>query len=152
MALGVAGIQASVQSHAQKLGLFEVVTLHEPKSKPGNGLSCSIWASEIKPAPGASGLAATAVVVVMSVRLYTPMLQQPYDEIDADMLTALDALMGAYSEAFTLEGQIRNVDLEGEFGTPLSALAGYISQDNKLFRAFTISLPLVVNDLWEQSP
>lgn len=152
MSLGIVGITASVQSHAQDLGLFEVVTLHEPKSKPANGLTCAIWADEIKPAPGASGLAATAVLVVMSVRLYTPMLQQPYDEIDSDMLAALDALMGAYSNAFTLEGQVRNVDLAGEFGTGLSAEAGYINQDSKLFRVMTISLPLIVSDLWVQAP
>lgn len=152
MALGVVGITASVQSHAESLGLFETVNLHEPKSKPNNGLTCAIWADKIGPASGSSGLDSTSALVLMAVRIYTPMLQQPYDSIDSDMLAAVDALMGAYSGAFTLEGQIREVDLLGEFGTSLSAQAGYVNQDGKLFRVMTIALPLVVNDLWTQIP
>lgn len=152
MALGIAGITASVQSHAQELGLFEVVTLHEPKSKPDNGLTCAIWADRIVPEGLASGLNTTSAIVVMSVRLYTPMLQQPYDEIDTDMLHAVDALLAAYSGAFTLEGQVRDVDLLGMYGTSLSAQAGYIEQDRKLFRCMTITLPLIVNDLYPQAP
>lgn len=152
MALGVAAITASVQSHAQQLGLFEVVTLHEPKSKPTSGLTCAIWADKVIPAAGASGLAETAALVVMAVRLYTPMLQQPYDEIDTDMLAAIDALMAAYSGNFTLEGHVRNVDLLGEFGTSLSGQAGYIEQDRTMYRVYTISLPLVISDLWLQAP
>lgn len=150
MALGVVGITAAVQSHAQALGLFDVVTLHEPKSKPEAGLTCAIWADKIGPASGSSGLDSTTALVVMAVRLYTPMLQQPYDAIDSDMLAAVDALMGAYSGDLTLSGQLREVDLLGQFGTPLSAQAGYINQDSKIFRIMTITLPLVVNDLWEQ--
>jgi hypothetical protein len=152
MALSVASITASVQSHAQRLGLFEQVTLHEPKAKPQAGLTCAIWADQILPAASSSGLDATTALVVMSVRLYTPMLQEPYDAIDSAMLAAVDALMAAYSDAFTLEGQLRQVDLLGQFGTPLSAQAGYVNQDGRLFRIMTITLPLVVNDLWVQAP
>lgn len=152
MTLSVASITASVQSHAMQLGLFEIVTLHEPKAKPEAGLTCAIWADQIKPAAATSGLNSTSALVVMSVRLYTPMLQQPYDAIDSDMLAAVDALLGVYSGAFTLEGQLQRVDLLGEFGTPLSAQAGYVNQDGRLFRIMTITLPLVVNDLWSQVP
>lgn len=152
MALSVASITASVQSHAQALGLFEVVTLHEPKAKPQSGITCAIWADQILPAAGTSGLDSTTALVVMSVRLYTPMLQEPYDGIDSDMLAAVDALLAAYSGAFTLEGQLQRIDLLGDFGTPLSAQAGYVNQDGRLFRIMTIRLPLVVNDLWGQAP
>jgi hypothetical protein len=44
------------------------------------------------------------------------------------------------------------VDLLGQFGTPLSAQAGYVNQDGRLFRIMTITLPLVVNDVWGQAP
>ena len=152
MTLDVDGITSSVQSHAQTLGLFEQVTLHEPKAKPQAGMTCAIWPQDIGPATGSSGLVSTSVLMVMNVRLYTPMLQEPYDAIDPDMLKAVSALLGAYSGAFTLEGQIREVDLLGEFGTPLSAQAGYVNQDGRLFRIMTIRLPLVVNDVWGQAP
>jgi hypothetical protein len=34
----------------------------------------------------------------------------------------------------------------------MTARAGYINQDNKMYRVMTITLPLVVNDTWLQSP
>ncbi len=151
MALGIVGITDSVQSHAQSLGMFEVVTLHEPKSKPTSGLTCGIWADRVAPYPAGSGLNTTTALVVMAVRLYMPMLSQPYDDIDTNMVAAVDALMRAYSGAFTLEGQVREVDLLGESGTSLSGQAGYIEQDRTMYRVYTITLPLIVNDLWAQA-
>jgi carbon-monoxide dehydrogenase large subunit len=34
----------------------------------------------------------------------------------------------------------------------LSAVAGYINQDGKVLRVMTLTLPLVVNDVWSQAP
>lgn len=152
MALDITAILASVESHVQTLGLFETVNLHEPKTKPANGLTCAIWADRIGPYPGASGLAATSGLVVMAVRIYTPMLQEPYDLIDPNMISATSALLAAFSGSFSLEGSVRNVDLLGESGTALSAVAGYINQDGKVLRVMTLTLPLVVNDVWSQAP
>ena len=150
MALNITAILDSVQSQVEALGLFETVNLHEPKSKPGNGLTCAIWADKVGPAIGGSGLDNTSALVVMAVRVYTSMLQEPYDLIDPNMISAVDGLLTAFSGAFTLSGNLRDVDLLGEFGTPLTAVAGYINQDGKLLRVMTITLPLVVNDVWKQ--
>lgn len=150
MTLNTTAILDSVQSHVQKLGLFDTVNLHEPKSKPGNGLTCAIWADSVKPLASASGLASTTGLVTLALRVYTSMLQQPFDAIDPNMVSAVDKLVAAFSGAFTLEGNVRNVDLLGEFGTPLSTQAGYINQDGKLMRVMTLTVPLVVNDLWAQ--
>jgi hypothetical protein len=149
--MDITGIVNQVVSHAASTGLFERVNTHEPKNAPGNGLTCAVWADQITPVAAASGLDATTGSVILNVRLYTSMLQQPYDAIDPNLVAAVDTLMSAYSGAFTLNGEVRNVDLLGAHGTQLSARAGYINQDGKVYRVMTIMLPLIINDLWLQA-
>lgn len=151
MSLNVAGILDGVVSHAMALGLFERVNTSEPKNAPGNGLSCAIWADRIEPVALVSGLAATSARVAFMVRLYAGMLQQPQDAIDPNMLAAVDTLIDAYSGDFDLGGTVKQVDLLGQHGVPLGAQAGYINQDNKLFRVMTVTVPVIVNDVWSQA-
>jgi hypothetical protein len=152
MSLDVTGILDGIVSHAMALGLFERVNTSEPKAAPGNGLTCAIWADKVEPVALASGLAVTSARVAFMVRIYTSMLQQPQDAIDPNILAAVDALITAYSGDFDLGGTVRNVDLLGQHGVPLSAQAGYINQDNKNMRVMTIVLPVIVSDIWSQSP
>jgi len=150
MSLDVTTILDGIVSHAMRLGLFERVNSHEPESAPGNGIIAAVWADQMSPAKGQSGLNTTTARVVFNVRLYTSLAQEPADMIDPDMLAAADLLMAAYSGDFTLGESVRNVDLLGALGIPLSAQAGYVQQDDKVLRVMTITLPLVINDLWAQ--
>lgn len=152
MSIDTAGILNAVTSHALASGLFESVNGHEPKSAPGNGLTVAIWADLIEAHAAGSGLAVTAGRVVLNVRIYSSMLAEPQDAIDPAMVAAVDALFAAYCGDFELGGTVRNVDILGQAGTVLRAQAGYINQDSKLFRVMTITLPLIVNDAWEQAP
>lgn len=142
----------AVQSHAMTLGLFEQINTHEPKSKPGNGLTAAIWVQDIGPVPAGSGLAAATARVVMMVRIYTSFLAEPYDQIDPNMLGAANTLLAAYAGAFTLDGLTRNVDVLGASGAGLSARAGYLTQDKTVYRVMDITLPLIVNDVWTEIP
>ena len=148
MALGASAILAAVRDHAASTGLFEGVLGHEPKSAPGNGLRAAVWVQRIEPT--SSGLDSTSARLVLSVRVYKNMLSEPQDSIDTDLLGAVDALMTAYTGDFTLGGLARNVDVLGIDGDPLSAEAGYLEQDGKMYRVMVITLPLHINDLWEQ--
>src|SRR6266536_37862 len=152
MSLDLQGIVDTITSHAAKTGLFDAVNGHEPKSAPGDGITAAVWVDSIDPIPEASGLAATAGRVTVNVRIYTSFLQEPEDLIDPNMVQAVDLLLGAYSVDFDLGAKIRNVDLLGQSGPALSAKAGYLNQDGKLFRVMTITLPLIINDVWVQSP
>jgi hypothetical protein len=153
MALNLAAILDPVVSHALASGWFERVNSHEPKSAPARaGLTAAVWSDYIGPAPGQSGLAATSTLVVLSVRLYTSMVQEPQDAIDPNLVDALSDLFTAYSGDFTLGGVVESVDLLGKAGRPLEARAGYLNQDNALYRVFTIQLPLIVTDVWDQAP
>jgi hypothetical protein len=140
--------------HALTSGLFDAVNGHEPKSAPGRGLTAALWADTIDPVPTTSGLALTTMRLGLNLRIYSNMLQEPQDAIDPNILTAVSTLMAAYSGDFTLGGllQEQGVDLLGRAGPPLSARAGYLNQDNRIYRVMTILLPLIVPDCWEQAP
>lgn len=139
-----------VVSHAMSLGIFETVNAHEPKSKPGSGLRCAIWVQSILPVGRASGLSSTSGIVTLNARLYSSFLQQPLDSIDPDLLTATTTLLGAYTGDFDLGGSARNIDLLGMYGASMGAVAGYLNIDSQVFRIMTITLPVVVDDLWTQ--
>jgi hypothetical protein len=144
-----------IVSHAQASGLFETVNGHEPKSAPGAGVyvagvHAAVWVQAIGPVPAGSGLQLTTGRVVFNVRVYTSAIAEPQDAIDPAMVDAVDALMAAYSGDFELGGNVRCVDLLGQAGNPLSAQAGYLEYEGARFRVMTITLPVLVNDLWEQ--
>lgn len=152
MAINSQTLIDDLASHAMASGYFDRVNQHEPKSKPGRGLTCAIWVDRIEPARGRSGLAATSARVVFNVRVYTNMLQQPQDSIDPNVMEATDALMEAYTGDFTLGGDAAFIDVLGMTqGHALDAQSGYINIDNMVYRVMTISVPVIVNDAWPQA-
>jgi hypothetical protein len=151
MSLNVLGILDPLVSHALASGLFERVNTVEPKSPPGTRLHAAIWVQDVRPQPEGSGLASTTGRLTFFARLYSNMLQDPPDAIDPNLLDAVSVLMGAYSGDFTLGGMVREVDLLGNGGEPLSARAGYITISGTMYRCMDITLPLIINDIWEQA-
>jgi hypothetical protein len=142
-----------IASHAMTLGLFDRVNQHEPKSKPGRGLTCAVWIDRIEPARGRSGLDATDARVVFNVRVYTSMLQQPQDAIDPNVMEAMDKLFTAYTGDFQLGDESRFIDVLGMTqGHPLFCQSGYINIDNMVFRVLTATVPVVVERAWVQTP
>lgn len=151
MAINIQGILDVIVSHALSTGYFESVNQHEPKQSPGNGLSASVWIERVAPVKS-SGLANTSVRVEFTVRLYSSTYSDPYDDTETNLMLALDALMAAYCGDFQIGGQARHVDIFGAYGSSLESRSGWINQDGKEFRVFSIRLPLIVDDLWSQAP
>lgn len=150
MAIKSQALVDALASHAMTTGYFDRVNQHEPKNKPGRGLTCAMWIDRIEPQDGQSSLVATTARVTFNVRVYTNMLQNPQDSIDPNVMIATDALFEAYSNDFTLGGQIEYVDLMGIGGKPLYGQSGYINIDNMVYRVFTITVPCIVEDAWPQ--
>lgn len=144
-------IMAGITGPLLASGLFDRVSTHEPKTAPGTGLTAAVWLARIRPWPGGSGLASVTLRLEYNVRLYTSMLAEPQDEIDPELTWANVAVMALFSDDFDLDGSIRNVDLEGESGEPLSSQAGYLNQDGKLMRVIDVLLPLIVNDVFDEN-
>lgn len=152
MAISSKALVDALASHAMASGYFDRVNQHEPKSKPGRGLTCAVWIDRIEPARGRSGLISTSARVVFNVRVYTNMLQQPQDSIDPNVMEAADALFEAYTGDFTLGGLIAFIDVLGATqGHPLSAQSGYINIDNMTYRVLTLTVPAIINDAWPQA-
>lgn len=140
-------------SHCLRRGTMDAVNTHQPEQVPGTGVTCAIWVQRIEPARNASGLNATSVRLEYGIRLYTPTTQEPKDAIDTQLLEACSDLMMSFTAGFTLSGMTRAIDLLGAWGQPLSAVAGYtrFPPDDQVFRVMTITLPVVVDDVWDQS-
>lgn len=138
-------------SHAMASGHFDRVNQHEPKNKPGRGLTCAMWIDRIEPARGRSGLNATTARVVFNVRVYSNMIQEPQDMIDPQIMDAMDALFTAYTGDFDLGDDDRFIDVLGMTqGHPMYAQSGYINIDNFVYRVLTMTVPIIVNDAWPQ--
>jgi hypothetical protein len=151
VSLGARTILDVLQSHALASGLFERVNGHEPKNAPGNGLTAAVWGQRIDPVL-TSGLASSSARLTVQVRVYGNMLAEPLDGIDPNLIEAVDTLMEAYSGDFQLGGAAREIDLLGEHGIALTAIAGYLTQDGRLYRVYDLTVPVIVNDAWTQSP
>jgi hypothetical protein len=149
-AAAVNALVSGVESIAMTTAQFRSVSGHEPKSAPGSGLRLSIWAQSIEPIAAASGLASTSGYVVLNARAYGNILSQPEDDMDPRLMTAATVLIGAYSADFTLGGLVRNIDLLGTYGQRLGAQAGYLTIGGTVYRIMTLTIPCVVNDMWDQ--
>lgn len=149
MALAVQNIFDKLESHALQTGYFDNVNSVEPKSAPGNGLNCAFWLENVAMIRS-SGLSSGTARLEFTFRLYSSMLQQPQDAIDPNLLIALDAFYTELAGDFELGAEARMIDLLGAHGTGLQAVAGYLNQDSKMFRMFEITVPVIVNDVWEE--
>ena len=149
--LNTAALVDELVSKALQLGIFEKVQGHEPKSQPGNGMTAAVWVENIAPFQQGSGLSQTSVLVGFTFRIYQSAFSEPQDAIDPNVMRAVDTLLEKYSGNFTLGGQVREVDLLGEAGTPLSAQAGWLNIDGKIFRIMDVNLPVIISDVWSQS-
>jgi hypothetical protein len=140
-----------IVSYAMATGRFATVNQHEPKSAPPNSPACSIWIQRIRPLR-TSGLAITSVVVTFQVRMYVSFVSQPYDMIDPKVTAATTDFMGALSGDFDFgtDADVRSVDLLGMSGQMLEAQAGYMEIDRRMFRVMTLTVPVLVNDAFQQ--
>lgn len=152
MAINTQALVDDLASHCMASGLFDRVNQHEPKNKPGRGLTAAIWIDRIEPARGRSGLTSTSARVTFNLRIYTNMLQQPQDMIDPKVMEAADRMFELISGDFTLGGDAAFVDLLGMTqGHELFCQSGYINIDNMVYRVLTFAVPVIINDAWTQA-
>lgn len=150
MTINIRGLIDAVTSAASASGYFDAVQGHEPKSAPGTGLTYAVFLNALGAVAPASGLDVTSARVELTGRIYKPFNAQPEDLIDPNLADAADALLTAYSADFDLGGNARNVDLLGAHGAALGVRAGYQTIDKQVFRVLDITIPIIVNDAWEQ--
>jgi hypothetical protein len=142
---------ARIVSPCKQIGAFRSnVIQHEPKAAPTSLPALALWWSGIGPARGFSGLAATSVRIQYSGRIYVNFKSRDEEDIDPQLMSLTSQVIGAFSSAFTLGGDVAFIDLLGGYGEPLSATPAYIAQDGQEFRVAELVIPLVVDDVWKQ--
>ncbi len=150
-ALDIRGIFDAVATHIGRTGWFDRISGHEPKNAPGTGMTAAVWLARLAPDRERSGLDATNARITLTVRLYSPMLAEPQDDIDLDLALATHAVMERISGDLTLGGLVHAVDLLGMAAADqLGGEAGYLNQDGKLYRVMVITVPCLVNNLFDQ--
>ncbi len=146
MSLPITSIYDAFVSELQRLGVFESVTKHEPKSAPGQGHSVAVMLASVQAEAANSGLNITSARITFWVRVTTNMVASPQDQIDPDMLKVVDLIYEAINGDFDLTtAGVRNVDLMG-----MRTETGYLAQDGKLYRSMVTTIPVIVNDVWTQ--
>lgn len=147
----------ALETHALRLGFFDRVNKSEPKRAPDFGITMAIWPQMLVPLGPNSGLSTTSGLVTYVARIYQPMLQDPIDMIELNMMRATAAFITALSADFQLtdasggtDPLVRNIDLLGSVSPGLSAQAGYLEVDRTKFRVMDIGVPMIVNDAFEQ--
>jgi len=142
---------SKVVSYAMLTGRFDYVNQHEPVSSPHQGVQCSVWIQRIHPI-ASSGLSSTSGVVQLSARIYMNFVAEPRDVIDPKITAAICDLMGTLSADFDFGGEagVRAVDLLGMSGISLEAQAGYLEIDRQMFRVMTLTIPVIIDDMFIQ--
>lgn len=147
-------VVVALAAHAKRTAKVERTVMREPMHAPGPGITCAVTFGSFRPAR--SGLAATSVAVIMMVRLYTPLRKDgpQQDELEPLLMDAASRLCASYVGEFTLDGLVVAVDVRGgeQSGAELGGEGGYIVIDNVQHRVVTITVPLVINDLWSEAP
>lgn len=150
MALNSEVILDEIVSHALSLGVFDTVNLHEPTVPPAaSGITAAVWVQSIGPSL-LSGLSSTSARIAFTIRLFQNAYSEPPDAIDPAMMNAADVLFTSLAGDFELGGNVRNIDLMGAGGSSLSLISGYLSQGNMNYRIMDITVPVIVNDAWDQ--
>lgn len=145
-------LYAQLTSPLRALGPFKAVTAHEPMGPPAGSPAAALWWSGgPEPARGLSGLGATSLRLEFTVRVYVTFTRAG-DNVDPILLGLVSKVAAVFSSGFTLSGEAMEVDLLGAYGAPLAGKPGYANFGDQEFRISDITVPVIIDDGWEQVP
>lgn len=142
-------VTEALVSHIMTTKRFKRVNTSENRSVT-TGLTAEVWFQRLAPSPEQSGLAAVTVRLEYTIRIRSALPRGNSDQIDPEILAAVDDLMNKYCTNFTLGGVVKEVDIFGANGEGLESNSGYIKIDDVDYRVVDITLPLIINDVWDE--
>lgn len=161
MAIDFEGLSFALQSFAQRSGYFDQVNGHDSDNPPGHGLICDTFLGRITTCPG-GGLSTTNALVELMMIFKMAATAEPTDAdyLDPHMVKALNAVWAEIFGDFDLStgvaggvapGTIKCVDLERSVSAGPTSQPGWAKTGRGEVRTMTISIPVIVNDAWDQA-
>jgi hypothetical protein len=134
----------TLNSHLRKTGVIRHSQIGEYKSIP-NTKECyaAIWMSDARVAMAT--LADTIEVHTVTVRLYWGAFEEPIVNIELGLAKAVSDIVNEWSGDFTLGATVRNIDIAGELGTPLTSVWGYADVSGLIYRIVDLEVSLIVD-------
>lgn len=149
----VTALMAAVKSVPAKLGaLRSSVVFHEPRAAPASLPALALWAGQIEPVGAVSGLAEVSGRVSVHGRIYVANAMNMDDVKEAQLLTLMTSLLGAFAGAFTLGGTAMFADLLGAYGEKLSAAPAWLDHGGAFYRVAECTFPVIIDPLWTEAP
>lgn len=150
MALDIQSVLDNIASHAMATGHFETVLGYVSKQSSTNGITAALYVENIQPIRS-SGLSNTSIRLEIEMQIYSSTYQAPYDGIDVNMVLATDAMFTALIGDFDLGSEVRHIDIFGAHGQSLRVRSGFMNLDGKEFRVFQITIPVILDEVWDQA-
>lgn len=147
MSLDTKAILAKLATIGKQSGLFVKVDKQEPRGQPPNGVTLWLLSGPMRPITS-SGMNNVSLRWQIDGRVYLPLNYQPAEDIDPVITAAAAKYLEALCGQFTLGGLVRCIDVFGSDGEPLSATPAYVEQNDKIYRAVTLEIPLLINQQW----
>lgn len=148
--LSLAELVEALAQHAHDTHLFDRVAPFETADPTGQRLTFDVWLGRIGPARGRSGLDSTSLRVEMVGRVTVGMARKQPETIDTDLAQAVAALMAAYTGDLDLGVPGCELDALGAYGDPLGGQGGYWAHNGQGYRTFDLTIPIVVDDAFDQ--
>lgn len=144
MAFDITSTLEVVRSHVATTGGLASVEIEEPKQPYGdNRFHASVFMRSAEVV--ITTLDSTVEVHSVIVRLYRDALAEPKNQIETGMAFLVSTIGDNILGDFSLGGNIRNVDIGGDFGQPFRADWGRVEIGQTTYRVADLLLGCVVN-------
>lgn len=144
MAFHVKSSLQAIASYMKAKGYIRKVDVGEPKNPPAENISACVFMDSAGVVE--LTLNSTIELHVVIARIYMNIDQEPVDRLEKEIARTVSRIKNDLAGEYDLGATIRQVDVGGEYGTPLNAEMGYIELGGITFRTADVQIPLVVDD------
>lgn len=150
MAFDIKSTLQAIENQLLTSAYFAHVQVGEPKAPPPGPFAVSVFMQDV----GVVSLTLSGTIERHSVliRIYRRIFEDTESNIELEMAALVSRVMSDLAGEFDLGATIRNVDLGGQHGAPLSARFGYVDVGGTMYRVGDISVGLIVDDSGTQAP
>jgi len=137
----------ALESFLAASGLVTLAQISEPKSPPdapGGRIAAAIFMDESEVVATTIG-GQTIELHTAILRLTGGFLDEPADNHELALASAVNAIVASILTDADLGGQIRTIDFAGHYGRRLRSRWGYIDIGGTMFRSVDTEIPMLVD-------